>query len=242
MIYPKELFKINFAFAEKVAELSHQSLEEVLFTHTLLYRSFNLGRDFEADHPVWMEFLTDMLQKEDPIQFTYVFHCLRQALPQIGKPHIRFGCFWFEMWPDRSIRIHFDNADNSGYGPLSKERFQARKMELKRMFSHIKKTVEKPTNVIGRTWLYNMHAYRRLFPPLYLSTAVTAEQQIGFRRIALWGQFLNNRGLVKDHLVRVLLSRLAECRDINVIDSCFPMKLLRLESSIEYFFDFYKIQ
>jgi hypothetical protein len=242
MTYPKELFEINFAFAQKIAELSKQPLESVLFDYTLFYRSFNLGRSFDPANPIWLAYLKNLRQSDDIVEFTYKFHLQRQSLTPIGGNTLSFGCFWYEVWPNRNIRIHFDNNDTSGYGPLSKMRLQVRKLELRKMFRHIKDSVEDPTTVIGRTWLYNMVAYRRLFPPIYLETAQVSDLSLAFPRIALWGQFLNNHGLIKEYLVKAFIDCLNKQRDLDSIKHCFPFQVLRLETPIQNFFDFYKVR
>ena len=49
-----------------------------------------------------------------------------------------------------------------------------------------------PLRVVGASWLYNLEAYRRLFPASYVATARVLPDR--FRHMPLWGQFVNRHG------------------------------------------------
>ena len=111
--------------------------------------------------------------------------------------------------------------------------------ELKSMFTHIKQGVSAPTTVTGASWLYNLGAYRRLFPPAYLATA-----QVGghdFPYLPLWGQFIDHGGCVKEDLVAQFLECLDQQHDLAGIEQCFPFQVVHLESSIQEFYQFYDV-
>jgi hypothetical protein len=53
------------------------------------------------------------------------------------------------------------------------------------MFAHIRQHVPQATAVRGNSWLYNLEAYRRLYPPAY--TAVLPESAEGEFQSAVGG-------------------------------------------------------
>jgi hypothetical protein len=83
--------------------------------------------------------------------------------------HTRFGCFSFELLaPGDVLRIHFSNRDSAGdCGPLVRAKADRRVEELREMFGYIRTHHQSTRTVRGGSWLYNLEAYRRLFPPEY---------------------------------------------------------------------------
>jgi hypothetical protein len=148
-----------------------------------------------------------------------------------------FGCFSYTVLPGQRIRLHFHNAETQDTSPLSQERLPARIAELTAMLTHIKAHVDQPTTLIGGSWLYNVDAYRRLFPPAYLASAHVAKDE--FQYLTLWGQFLDRRGQVKAPLAVHFSECLNQTRDVSDLTNCFPFQVLHLESSIQQFYSFY---
>ena len=107
----------------------------------------------------------------------------------------------------------------------------ARLAELKAMFAHLRGEVGTAGTVIGASWLYNLEAYRRLFPPEYLQTARTGGDDFAY--LPLWGQFVDHAGCVKEGLATEFLERLGRQRSMDGIERCFPFQVLHLESPIE---------
>src|SRR5262249_34099833 len=104
-------------------------------------------------------------------------------------------------------------------------------------FQHVERVERTPVRVIGASWLYNIEAYRRLFPPSYLETARVLGQR--FRHMPLWGQFLDRHGEVKKHLAAELLARLGRQSTLDGLDQCFPFQVLGLDAPASVFNEFY---
>jgi hypothetical protein len=85
-----------------------------------------------------------------------------------------FGCFSYAITTPSTIRLHFLNADADGHSPLGVARFERRRSELTALFAHLKRTTSEDVTVVGVSWLYNLEAYRRLFPASYVSSARAA--------------------------------------------------------------------
>ena len=87
-----------------------------------------------------------------------------------------------------------------------------------------------------------MDAYRRLFPPAYVKTArlIPAENELHF--LALWGQFLNADGTVRESIADLFLSCIEAVGSWEQVLKCFPFQPLSPESGIEGFYLFYGLE
>jgi hypothetical protein len=93
--------------------------------------------------------------------------------------------------------------------------------------------------VAGASWLYNLGAYRRLFPGSYLATAHVIGRR--FQRMPLWGQFLDRYGEIKESMTRPFLEGLERQASLDDLDQCFPFQVLSVEASVLEFYEFYGI-
>jgi hypothetical protein len=234
----KAFFDLNLQFARRIVELTGRPFAECLLDHTHIYLRFGLGRSFDPTDPIWQAYLQGLQQAEDGGAWTHQFYLKRLAETPPSILAVAFGCFSYAVWSDNRIRLHFHNADQAEDGPLSQKRRDVRFDELRTMFGHVKQTVVAPTAVVGGSWLYNLEAYRRLFPPAFIITAhVEADPEMQF--IALWGQFLDRHGEVKPALAARFLADLKNSKNIEDVIDCFPYRVLRLEAPIQNFYEFY---
>jgi hypothetical protein len=60
--------------------------------------------------------------------------------------------------------------------------------ELRALFCLARTQEELTPRVLGASWLYNLPAYRRLFPDKYLASALPTAPK--FQNMPLWGQTL----------------------------------------------------
>jgi hypothetical protein len=111
--------------------------------------------------------------------------------------------------------------------------------ELKAMFKHLKEVVSDTSPVVGGSWLYNIEAYRRLFPISYLETAQVGEDEYQF--LALWGQFLLADGNVHQRLAQPFLESIKKQTTLQGLRDSFPYQVLRLEAPIVDFYSYYGI-
>jgi hypothetical protein len=137
------------------------------------------------------------------------------------------------------IRLHFQNAETDGHSPLGIERLGQRLSDLAAVLEDVKRTLPQPLQVVGASWLYNLDAYRRLFPVSYLATAHVIDHR--FQHMPLWGQFLDRHGEIKKTLTSPFLERLERQSSLDSLDQCFPFQVLSVEASVREFYDFYGI-
>lgn len=210
-----------------------------MLEYTNLYIRFGLGRDFDPAHPTWQEYLAGLQDGNDGGGWTYRFYSMRPEA--MGAPGVvaTCGCFAYARLSGDRIRLHFRNAEADGHSPLGFERRGQRLADLAALFAHVKRTLRPPLQVVGASWLYNLDAYRRLFPVPYLATAHVIGQR--FRYMPLWGQFLDRYGQVKESMTRPFLERLVRQSSMNSLDQCFPFQVLAVEASVLEFYDFYGI-
>jgi hypothetical protein len=226
----RAFFDLQLAFARAAARLAGIPLERALLDYTNLYVRFGLGRDFDPGHPVWREYLAGLT--DDPGAWTHAFYLRR---PEASPPGLvaTFGCFAYaRVAPDR-IRLHFTDADGDGESPLADAREGRRRAELAALVAHAVRHLSGDAVVVGASWLYNLRAYRRLFPDAYLATAQGLRGR--FRHMPLWGQFVERRGEIRAALASRLLACAARRTTAEDLDTCFPLPVLAPQAPLSVF-------
>jgi len=236
-MYAKSFLDLQLKFADRVTALSGLPLAHALFEYTNLYIRFGLGRDFDATHPSWQEYVTGLHDTNDRPEWTYRFYLTRSEGDGAPPVVATFGCFAYARLRGDRIRLHFRNAETDGHSPLGIERRGQRLAELAALFEHVKRTQHQPLQVVGASWLYNLDAYRRLFPVSYLATAHVIDRR--FRHMPLWGQFLDRHGEINERMTREFLERLERQSSMDSLDQCFPFQVLAVEASVLEFYAFY---
>jgi hypothetical protein len=239
VIYAKAFFDLQLEFAAKVMALTGLPLARALLEYTNLYARFGLGRDFDSGHPTWEEYVAGLQDTSDRRGWTYRFYLARPEAT--GPPNVvaAFGCFAYARSSSHRIRLHFQNAETDGRSPLGLDRVERRRADLAAMFEHVKRSQPEPPQVVGASWLYNLDAYRRLFPASYLGTARVLAGR--FQHMPLWGQFLDRHGDIKESITGPFLERLARQSSVDGLGQCFPFQVLSVEASATEFYDFYGI-
>ncbi|GCE15601.1 hypothetical protein [Tengunoibacter tsumagoiensis] len=232
-LYSPAFFDLQLRFAQHVARVRGVSVEDAVLHTTNIPLHF-LRRPFQLDHPLWQEYWEGLIQAKDGGEWTYRF-CERFWGYSDSSP---YGCFRYDYREDEQlIRIHFLNDDPLDVGPLSKARMQKRIEELTTMFTDIKRLHPAAQKVKGRSWLYNLEAYRRLFPAEYGKNPKVIEDDLC--GLVLWGQFLQRDGQVHDELVTTLLDCSREKQAMKELMECFPYPVLEPECSLDAFYLFY---
>jgi len=240
VIYARAFFELQLQFAHHVTVLSGLPLARVLLEYTNLYIRFGLGRDFDPAHLRWQEYVAGLQGTNDIQEWTYRFYLTRSGGIVAPTVVATSGCFSYARLSGERIRLHFQNAETDGRSPLAIERVSQRLAELAALFEHVKQTLRQPLRVVGASWLYNLDAYRRLFPISYLATAHAAAPS--FQHLPLWGQFLDRSGGIREPMTRQLLNALERQASVDGLEQCFPFRALSVEASVEDFYDFYRIQ
>ena len=242
--YAKKFLTLQVKFAQKIAEVSKQALPEVLIDYTILRTLFNLRVSHDIPHPLWDAFITGLELSDNSEDWTYDFYLQRMTVNSDTSDERRFfGCFSY-VYPWRStrkLRLHFENREISEHGALSKAKMTTRKSELSAMFRYIQANHPDIDTVRGGSWLYNIPAYCRLFPPDYVKTVKPVGYEYETTFWALWGQFIARNGSIRQPAAAQFLECLNKQKTVENCLQCFPYQVLRPECAIEIFYDFYNL-
>lgn len=238
-MYARSFFDLQLQFARRVTALSGLPPARVLLEYTNLYVRFGLGRAFDPAHPIWREYLAGLQHTSDEREWTYRFYSTRSEALAAPPVVATFGCFSCALTGRDRLRLHFRNAETDGRSPLGNDRVDRRLAELTALFEHVSRTPGGPLRVVGASWLYNLQAYRRLFPPSYLATARVIGHR--YQHMPLWGQFLDRHGQTRERGTREFLARLERQSSLETLDECFPLQVLAVEAPVPAFYDFYGI-
>lgn len=233
--YTRAFFALQLAFARKMAELKAQPLASVLLTHTNLYIRLGLGRDFNPEDPDWLAFLQGFSEAEDSLEWTWQAYLASLSKPSGPPLAARFGCFGYGLAGPDGIRLHFQHQPHEQTSLGASVRVQ-RHRELALLFRHLETEYPERTRVAGVSWLYNLEAYRRLFPTAYVSSIQQLTPR--FHSLTLWGQFLNRRGALNQALATEFYARLNRLEQIEKAGACFPFQVLTAEAPVQAFNDF----
>ena len=247
MPYSKDFFALQLSCAHELAKRFSRNLDDILFNYTTFSRSIALtpNREFDQSNPVWQSFINGLGKAVDEAEWTHAFYLHLCADDPISKDekfngNILFGSFYFVLHDKHVIRPHFIKFgdDTSPHSLISKERMPESLENLKKMFEYVKHNIGGAKTVRGNTWLYNLDAYRRLFPPEYTAQMVENKSHV-FQFLSLWGQFFDRNWQVKDSLANELLNRIAALNSLENLRFCFPYQALMPQFNIQAFYDFY---
>jgi hypothetical protein len=240
-VYSEPFFELQLVFAQKIADLSQQSLEQTLLHFSAFYRILGLGDRLDPTNVIWQTYIQGLQQAAEKVDFTHHFYLQRyHAIPKFTDEE-HWGCFAYDYNPvTRVIHPHFSDQDTSIYGPLSHQRIAIRKSELRMMFQQIQQRHPDAALVRGGSWLYNWEAYRRLFPQAFGQSAKRDEIQYLAAR-AIWGQFLRRGWSIHQETMSLFLQRVSQLERVEDYPQCFPYLVLKAEAPIRLFYEFYAL-
>ena len=133
------------------------------------------------------------------------------------------------------------NADTDTLGgPLAYEKQTRRRADLTAMVKDIRARHPDARAIRGRSWLYNLEAYRRLFPADYAASAKPETGVVNLHGNSSWGQMIDSREAVRPEFRATLLANLAVI-DPEAPWRAFPLQVLRVTAPIASFETFYDL-
>lgn len=239
----RDYFAVQLAFAERMAALTGVTLSDAALRVTNLHRRLGFGRhDPAAPSAGWRDYAHRLDALNDPAERLAWTVEAFAAAPEGPPDPNRFGCFSFEPPDDHGVvRIHFHNRDTAdGAGPLAGGKQAARIAELRTMSARIESAHPTATRIRGASWLYNLDAYRRLFPPEYgASRSLLASVRLD--GTSTWGQLLDHTDAVRPKVRDAILTSLPVL-DPEAPWRAFPLRALRAEAPLMVFRRFYRVQ
>lgn len=240
MMYSRAFFDLQITFARTLATKFQLPLADALRNYTTLPKNL----DIESD---WGNYVERISHADHLTGWAYAHYAAAYDPTSAPKPddttyygHPLFGCFYFVVRDTHIVCPHFVKNDLPGMRPLNYNRVEARRDELRRMFTHIKQHVPAATTVLGNSWMYNLPAYHRLYPPAYTAMMEESDED-EFQSSSLWGQCYNMEWQIKHEVAHELFHRLVMLDDLAQLRFCFPYQVLRPRCAIEQFYTFYGI-
>ncbi len=232
----REFIQLQIIFAHQAARVCRDPFEKSLLTYTTLYRQFGLpldaNKELDNQNVQWKEFLLHVDSDEKLCTAALGILDGEAAKEKMSQ------CFSYTV-EDEVVNIHFTNNDPYEKGPLSDERLEIRKAELKSLFSEIHGKFPQAKNVRGISWLYSMANYRRLFPPSYTDKMGTPRPDVTSKSI--WGQFFNRAGGLRRDRAQEFLKKVEKAENEEDLLDSFPLRGFSAGCSIQDFYSFYSI-
>ena len=238
-----EFFDLQLKFADAVQTKSGLLMESTLRDYTnLRQRFFGAAnpRAREEAETIWQKYVEGLNTHKNRLDWTYQSYLRLRRQGELSQWDNMFGCFTFHLREDGGIQVHFENKDAKGGGPLSAGNIDKRLADLKAMFTLIKEQCPNAKYVHGESWLYNLDAYKRLFPESY--TRNPEPQRGNFTHGRRWGQFLDSDGdLKKDGADTLLKNMEKEEITLGNLADAFPLQPLVVRGDIQDFYRMYGV-
>jgi hypothetical protein len=192
--------------------------------------------EFDRSNSQWQEFISQM--NSNPNIDTIKKFCIYGRREDVDNDK-KVGCFSYDFnKKTNNIHIHF--IPPIEIGSLSSSQKGKRFRELQEMFLSIKNNYPQARNVVGFSWLYNIHAYQRLFPKEYFENMKVNTDW--YKSLAVWGQFINNDLTLKDKNVTEFLDCTKDKNQLSDLQACFPFHVCEPVANIRSFYNFYQIE
>lgn len=232
-------FELQLRFAEVAAARRGEPLGETVGVLTNLHRRFGLGTLGEGSVAALWRRYVEGIEACDGLaeRLDWTVACCAEG-PEATSSKPVFGCFAFDA-PDADgvVRIHFENRDDDGVSPLVEAKAPRRRREAAAMFAHIAADYPAARTVKGGSWLYNLEAYRRLFPPQYGASRQRPER-LRLNGTSSWGQLIDHLGQVKPKAREAFLANLAHLEP-EAPWLVFPLPALAVSAPLDAFTGFY---
>lgn len=226
---------IQLRFASAVSRVTECDIKKAMLDYTHLYFLLRCEGRFEPMDPTWRRFLQGFQTAPDRLAWAYSLYYDRNSNVAENKKENQFGCFSYKLWDTGDVRLHFRNREAEGVRPLAASRKHIRESELRALIDDLRPKVSESAKMIGGSWLYNIEAYRRLFPKSYLDTARELRDEHQF--IAQWGQFVDSQGKLQVKLAEQFLRGIETATSLDELDASFPYPVMRLEAPLKVFYE-----
>jgi hypothetical protein len=236
----RALFELQLQLSRRLAELTGRSLSDVVLHSTSLHRRFGLGRVKGGAASGWVTYAAAVDRLDDLAAQVALTQATFRAAPDVRPDpgRTRFGCFACEddLAADGSVAIHFSNADtDSEGGPLAAAKLARRRAEIADLVAHVCQRHPQIRHIRGRSWLYNLPAYRRIFPADYGASATPyAGPPLKLDGNTFWGQAVDSEERVRPEVRDAVLAALPTL-DPAAPGRAFPMPVLVVRAPIESF-------
>jgi hypothetical protein len=223
----RTFFAVQRRFAERWASVASIAVEEAYLECTTWYhQAADLGRDFDPSNADWRRLLEEMASSPDP---DAVVHAWARA----NEKPITIGPVLDSSWApeDREVRLLFHPERSRGGNPLGDDELAERRAELRDVVRRA--ATEHPDAVWlrGKSWLYGLASYRRIFPAVFLDGLVVEPPEMQF--LATWGQLLDRRWRARPDVAADLLARADAAGTTADLEAAFPIPMRLTRAPLE---------
>ena len=215
----RTFFATQQRFAERWADLASMPIETAYLECTTWYhQAAGLGRDFDPSHPVWQRLVAEVAVSPEP---DAVVHAWAVAHKQAVGPGAVLDFAWSA--DDRTVRVNFLGERSPSSSPLSAMQLPVRKRELRDLVLRAADQHPEAELLRGRSWLYGLEAYRRIFPPVFLVGLEVEPPDLQF--LAIWGQLLHRDGTSRPGVAAGLLVAADAAASTTDLERSFPVPM-----------------
>lgn len=234
-------FEVQLRLARRMAELTGASLGQMTLRFTNLHRrlGFGVNQPGEPPAPAWVDYARALEAEPDHAAQLALSQAVCASNPTERLPlpgQTQFGCFACEVpGDDGAVRLHFNNADTDDTGgPLTSAKLERRRSEVAALVRHLREAYPQATTIRGKSWLYNLEAYRRVFPADYGASRAVAPGPLRLNGTSSWGQLIDSRDRIRPDIRDVVLANLDRL-DPQAPWLVFPFRVLATEAPIGSF-------
>jgi hypothetical protein len=216
MVPDRAYFAVQRRFAERWAALASVPTETAYLECTTWYhQAAGLGREFDPRHATWQKLIAEVSDSADP---DGVVH----AAALRNEPDVPAGPVLDWSWDadGQTVRLHFFPQRSADGHPLAHRHLPDRQREFRDLVRRA--AIEHPGAawLRGRSWLYSIEAYRRIFPEVFVAALEPLEPDLQF--LACWGQLLDGAWRTRNDVASVLLRGVAVASTTNELEAAFP--------------------
>jgi hypothetical protein len=241
--WSREYVGFQVAVARELATKSGLPLSKIGADYTTLFNPY-VRPDLQTYTDV------DSMSDEELVSLIHqgeIVHAQGQP-PLPYHEYTRFGCFMYHAHAGEEekgrVDIHFSNAELDETGPLGRDKIERRLQELKDVFTELHTNWPEAEYVRGDSWLYNVEAYRRLFPESYLANPEVDTTHEAILTQRTWGQFADDKMGLKKDIAEQFLANIRALEEITPADvrEAMPYQALIVKASIADFYKKYGIE
>lgn len=247
--FPYEFFYAQAAFAKRWSQFSSESLRTALTLRTSLEDIF-LDANVYNGHfaSSWMGLLHSVDRQLSVDEIASIIQKYYLTTP--GKEYDpfgpiydgdkHFGPFSYSMH-STVAHIHFSNTHRGSKSDLDIAYLDERKKDIGRLIRKIMATHPEIKTIAGFSWLYNLPAYLRIFPPTYVRS-LSCVLPPPLDSNAIWEQFLAKDGFIKQTAYNFFLMNIEKAQTREDLYTAFPFQVMRPQDSIGNFARYYGVQ
>ena len=216
MVPDRAFFTVQRRFAERWGALASVPIETAYLECTTWYRqAAGLDREFDSGHPTWRELVEDVRKAADP---DAVVH----AAAVRNEPKVLPGPVLDWAWDaeERSVRINFLGERSRNGHPLARRHLPERRRELRDLVRRAALEHPEAAWLRGRSWLYALEAYRRIFPEVFIVGLEPRAPDLQF--LACWGQLLDGAWRLRTDVASALLHAVELASTTSDLETAFP--------------------